>query len=64
MGPFAQTLLGGGADPPRIEAAADRSDEPFDARKAVEDLKQQVDALRKELQSGQEGRAAGLSRVD
>ncbi len=57
MGPFAQALLG--ADPPRIESGLEQSNESFDARKAVEELKQQVDALRKELKSGQDGHATG-----
>jgi len=50
MGPFAQALLAGGADTPSVEPVPDRSDEQSDVRKGVEELKQEVDALRKELQ--------------
>ncbi len=64
MGPFAQALLAGGTDPPGSEPDPDRGDEQSDVRKAVEELKQQVDALRKELKNGQDGRATGcLSAV-
>ena len=45
MGPFARALLAGGADPPSVEPGPDRGDEQSDVRKAVEELKQQVDAL-------------------
>jgi len=50
MGPFAQALLAGGADTPSVEPVPDRSDEHSDVRKAVEELKQEVDTLRNELQ--------------
>ena len=50
MGPFAQSLLSGGADSPSVEPGPHRGDEEeTDVRKAVEELKQQVDALRNEL---------------
>ena len=54
MGPFAPALLAG-ADP-----RAEPGDQDSDVRKAIEDLRQQVDALRKELKSGQDDRATGL----
>jgi hypothetical protein len=47
MGPFARALLAGGADPPRVEP--NQSDGESDVRKSVEELKQQVEALRMEL---------------
>ncbi len=65
MGPFAQALLAGGADTPSLDPDPGRGDEQSDVRKDVEELKQQVNALRKELQNGQEGRAMGcLPGVD
>ena len=59
MGPFAQALLAGGTAALGIERAPDRGDEQSDVRKTVEELKQQVNALRKELKNGQDGRATG-----
>ena len=50
MGPFARAVLTRGADTPSIEPDADRGDEHSDVMKAVEELKQQVDALRKQLE--------------
>ncbi len=58
MGPFAPALLGG-PDTPGSESGPNQSNEQSDVRKAVEELKQQVDALRKELKNGQDGRAMG-----
>ena len=64
MGPFAQSLLGG-PHKPGSGANPDRSHEQADVKKAVEELKQQVDMLRKELKSGQDGQAAGYpSAID
>lgn len=68
MGPFGQTpfvrallaggvgLDGGGDRPPGVEPDPGRGDEQSDVWKAVEELKQQVDALRKEFRSGHNGR--------
>jgi polyhydroxyalkanoate synthesis repressor PhaR len=49
MGPFAPALLAGGADRMSAETVPDRGNEVSDVRKDVAELKQQVDALRKEL---------------
>ena len=51
MGPFAQGIASPrGADPPSVEPDPGRADaDESDVRKAVEELKQEVDALRKEL---------------
>jgi len=49
MGPFAQALLAGGADRTSVDTLSDRGDGVSDVRKDIEELKQQVDALRKEL---------------
>ena len=63
--PFVQALLAGGVQTPNVEPGPDRGDEQSDVRKAVEELKQQVDALRKELKNGQDGPAMGrLPGVD
>ena len=65
MGPFARAFLAAGTDPPGSQPAPGRGDEPSDLRKTVEELKQQVDALREELKNDQDGRATGrLSGVD
>ena len=63
MGPFAQTLLAGGRFAQRRAGSGPRAMNESDVRKAVEELKQQVDALRKELKNDQEGRAAGRQPV-
>jgi polyhydroxyalkanoate synthesis repressor PhaR len=52
MGPFARALFAAGADPPNVESG--RAAEQSDVRKAVEELKQEVDSLRKELKKRSE----------
>jgi len=61
MGPFAQApfvraLLAAGTQGPTVESSSNRDDEQADVRKDVEELKQQVDTLRKELRNGHDGR--------
>ena len=56
MGPFAQALLSGGSGPPNAEPGQDQTEQDSDVRKAVEELKQQVDSLRKELKNGRDGK--------
>ena len=49
MGPFARAFFAGGGNPPSIETDPGQAAEQSDVRKAVEELKQEVDALRREL---------------
>jgi polyhydroxyalkanoate synthesis repressor PhaR len=49
MGPFARAFFAAGGNPPSVEPDPGQAAEHADVRKAVEELKQEVDALRTEL---------------
>jgi len=49
MGPFARALLADDKDPPSAAPGSDKGNEVSDVMKAVEELKQEVAVLRKEL---------------
>jgi polyhydroxyalkanoate synthesis repressor PhaR len=49
MGPFARAVLTAGANPPSDRPQPGQGDEDSDLRTAVEELKEQVNALRQEL---------------
>ncbi len=49
MEPFARALLSSGADAPVVEQGPSRGDDESDVRKSIDELKQEVEALRTEL---------------
>jgi len=60
MEPFARAFLADGADSANVATDVDQDAEESDMRKTVEELKQEVVALRKELKNDQNGRATGF----
>ncbi len=49
MEPFARALLSSGPDAPIVEQGPSRGDDESDVRKSIDELKQELEALRTEL---------------